>query len=94
MPPMTPQMAAPMTDPNTQIDGTATGGYVIEIYVSADDKISVSVGEGVEEGGEEENQSVPDFREALKVAMDIYSNAGQIQDTGMESKDIEAGYDN
>ncbi len=78
-----------------------TGGYVIEIHVSADDKISVEVETDEEESPENEDggenpenssQSVPNIRAALKVAMDIYSNAGQIQDMGAANKDMEAGY--
>ena len=71
------------------------GGYTIEIEVSADGTISVNVeqaGQEAKEGAVEDEgtaKQVPDWKTALRVATDIYKNAGQIADQSQE----QSGFD-
>jgi hypothetical protein len=92
-----------------QNEPSTDGSYVIEIAVSADGSIKVSVepaseeaqeesgsdatGAGGDTGGEDdEAQSVPNIREAIKLVLDIYRNAGQIEDTSGDTADMAKGY--
>lgn len=76
---------------------TTSGGYTIEIEVTADNKISVSVEPEAPEGGAEgeaegDAQQVASFGEALRVCKDIYAHAGEMQDTSGSAGDMESGY--
>lgn len=79
---------------------TTSGGYTIEIEVTADNKISVSVepmsseaSEGGAEGeAEGDAQQVASFGEALRACKDIYAHAGEMQDTSGSAVDMESGY--
>lgn len=96
MNPMMPEQSNPMDE---QEDA---GGYTIEIEVAADGKITVSVetdtqeedetGQSSETSPEDAGQAVPNIREALKLAMDIYQNAGKQSDTNMADQQMEQGF--
>ena len=43
-------------------------------------------------GDDEDAQPVANIREALKLVMDIYQNAGQMQDTGEDQSQMSSGY--
>jgi len=91
------------TDPSTDTDDTSpdmSGGYVIEIRVSTDNKISVGVEplaeEDQEESGEGEGsddyQPVASVGEACKLVREIVAHAGQMADSGADSDAMAAGY--
>ena len=88
-------MQAPPADPAMTEGEQAPAGYVIEIAVSGDNAITVSV-ESAEaemgEGGAPEPQGTPvkSIRDALSLVIDIYKNAGQMQDHG--DADFAAGF--
>lgn len=76
---------------------TTSGGYTIEIEVTDDNKISVSVEPMSSEGGAEgetegDAQQVESFGEALRICKDIYAHAGEMQDTSGSATDMESGY--
>lgn len=69
--------------------------YTIEIKVSAKSGISVSVEPmtaEAQEMPESEGQPVPNIREAIKVVMDIYQNAGAQPDTTSADSEMEQGF--
>jgi hypothetical protein len=79
------------------------GSYVICINVGGDGSLSVSVDSAAAEAAEppeqeameaeeEDAQPVADIREAIKLVLDIYKNAGAKTDAGMEKQEMEAGY--
>ena len=83
-----------MTAPAMGEPDTNTGDYTIEITVSAANGITVSVEPAsaeVEEPMEETGQSVPNIREAIKVVMDIYQNAGAQPDNSADAE-MEQGF--
>jgi len=86
-------MQAPPADPAMTEGEQAPAGYVIEIYVGADNSLSVNVedasAEGAE-GAEPAGQPVQSIRDAVSLVLDIFKNAGQMQDGG--DADFAAGY--
>lgn len=73
--------------------GAGSGNYTIEIKVT-DGNISVSVEPAdmeAKEPTEESGQSVPNIREAIKVVMDIYQNAGAQPDNSADAE-MEQGF--
>jgi hypothetical protein len=97
-----------MSDPTagggdtSEDSGSLSNGYTIEIKVGGDGKISVGVEpnaeEAAEEGGEDgaeggdDMQPVGSFKEAMKLANDIYTHAGNIQASGAGASDMSSGY--
>ena len=84
-------------DPNAQTEQVAPedAGYEIVIKVSGDGTIKVGVEAGEqEEAGEDESayQPVSGIKSALQVAMDIFKNAGQMQDAQAGQDSMDAGY--
>jgi hypothetical protein len=100
MNPMNP-MNPMATDPAADAQEDA-GGYTIEIEVASNGSITVSVetdsqeegeaGQSPEAAPEDAGKSVPNIREAIKVVMDIYNNAGQQSDTNAADDQMSAGY--
>ncbi len=102
----TPPAPSEQEAPEAPVEGQA--GYTIELRVAGDGKLSVSVEPDAveaEEGADpmaandeapaedaEEAQSVPNIREAIKVILDIYKNAGAIAEPGAEAADMQSGY--
>lgn len=85
-----------MTDPAMSESDKSAGDYTIEITVSAANGITVSVEPASAEAeepmaGEEAGQSVPNIREAIKVVMDIYQNAGAKPDNSADAE-MEQGF--
>lgn len=89
------------TDASATTDDSApTGGYCIEIKVTADGKMSVGVEpqaddaaeEGGENGDEGEYQSVSGMSDLMRLIKDIVSNAGQIEDISGGQDEMSAGY--
>lgn len=97
-------MADQMTDQTDADTGSDTGesdipdtsgGYCIEIMVSADGSVSVGVepkSAEDEEGDDENYQPVDSFAAAIKLAKEIYAHAGNMQDMGAGMDDMSAGY--
>lgn len=97
-------MGQPSSQPTPAMPGDGmeqeagtSGGYCIELKVGADGSIKVSVEPASAEVGEEaesdeEYQSVPNIREAIKLVIDIYNNQGQTQDTGANDAEMAKGY--
>lgn len=76
-----------------------SGGYCIELRVSADGKISVGVEplaaeEGEEGGGasEEDYQQVPTIGDAVRLVREIYNHAGSLQSDAAGEDQMAAGY--
>lgn len=102
-----PMQQDPLQDPNAQsaaqgvAQGAETeapedeGSYEIVIKVSGDGSIKVGV-EGTYQGEENEDESsfqpVSSIKTALQVAMDIFKNAGQMQDAQAGQDSMDAGY--
>jgi hypothetical protein len=93
------QSSAP-TDPSDTDDTSPdmSGGYVIEIRVSADNKISVGVEPLAEESQEESGEGSDDYQpvasvgEACKLIREIVAHAGQMADSGADADAMSAGY--
>ena len=76
----------------------STGGFCIEIKVSADGSIKVGVEPEAEETeedaqGGEDYQDVPDIKAALKLAMQIFSGAGQMGASSSDQGQMDAAYE-
>lgn len=71
-------------------------GYCIELHVSADNKITVSVEPEDEEAGEEQTPDgatpVDGIKGALALVLDIFKNGGQVADAAAGEGDFDAGY--
>lgn len=108
MPPASQGMGATGASPADPAQGADSGapdassGYEICIRVDANQQITVSVdpidpadqsdGSGGDGSGPEDSQAVPSIRAACQVVMDIYKNAGQMEDAGAEQDSMSSGY--
>lgn len=95
----TPDPAAPVEAPE------ASGGFVVELKVTADGKMSVSVEPMTEEAPaapsadgtapaapEEDSQPVASLGEALKLIREIVTHGGEQTDMGASQDEMSSGY--
>ena len=85
--------------PGDEADQTPdmSNGFCVEIHVTPDGQISVTVepksaedAEGAHDEGEA--QVVSSAREAAKLVVEIINAQGQMRDTGAETESMEQGY--
>lgn len=98
--------AAPSATPaDGSAPADTSQGYTISIMVGADQSIKVSVDPGTgddssdgaaaagsDDGSGDDSQTVPNIKAACKVVMDIFNNAGQIQDATQGQDQMSSGY--
>lgn len=86
-----------IAEPEADAAPDLSNGYTVEIHVTPDGQISVTVepksaedAEGAHDEGEA--QVVSSAREAAKLVVEIINAQGQMRDTGAETESMEQGY--
>lgn len=89
------------SDQTTDNSDDMSGGFCIELRVTADGKMSIGVesldDEAAEEGGEggssdEDYQPVKSLQEAFKLIKEIVAHGGNQQDMQASASDMASGY--